>query len=260
MGESTVIGIDETQSMKIRFFLLMLAIVVLSDITMAFGGVGLTASSIRLFGTIECDVGQNEEAKEPKNIEEKLIETLWRQEIEAKTPNYRMTREIFEICTNKEYTVEEKADLIYRARKLRQEFIIYQRNKKQVGEDRYNRIPRATQRSNTRGEKFLSRYLEFSKSEQGIMIVENLKNTKVGMMGLVEYLVKQYEIKQVTDRELNETMPKLSELSWEEQMKWLCRMQESKALHRGKASNKKRIQKVNEQGKPPIKPWRANGK
>ena len=221
--------------------------------------------------SITIPAGSLESSREYNEIIDKnvtaaeLVETLWKDEVESPLPNYRMTRNAFGIETNGNYSIEEKAEYVYRARELRRGYRLVLRYK----EIRSKPAMDAGDRTKSRKVHALSiRHQKFLESDKGKKMVDYLKGTQVGVDGLIDYLIKQenFASERATTRETRKLGSKtiaIGDLSREEQVNWLYRRIELLRLKSKKEKSRKvqvRLPKENVQRKPPVKPFRVRQK
>lgn len=215
-----------------------LAIVLLAALT----GVSCT--------TVSVDKAQS--AADEKTIaEEALIDSLWKWELECPFPHYAMSRQAIGIDADKNYTFAEKTELIYRAHEIRRGYALV---KKAYSDKRLKNgrpmlmIPFGT-----------DDFLDSPKCKQ---MVDYLSRSKVGVRGLVDYLVEQ-EKQRANKDNAPIVWSALDEMAIDEKVAWLYNEQQAKIIQYESRKNRQKTRgtraKVfgNVQGQPPVKPFRV---
>ena len=223
----------------------------------------IVAGALLLCGAL----GQTETPVEGKATFEDLIGLLWNLELECPFPNFRMSREAFGISADKTYTFDEKVGLIYRARELRrgQRLCIKEEGLRHQARMNDSFIPLEQRKKMALGFTTAPYTQHFLDTEKGKRMVDYLNSKKVGVDDLLKAVMSHEAA--VADRWHKSDLKRagidkpLEEMDRDEQIDSLYRVYlEKEKTRMEKRDAKAAPQTENVNGKPPVKPWRANPK
>ncbi len=192
-----------------------------------------------------------------------LVDALFASEVECPFPQYKMTREAFGIDSSTKYTLKEKATLIYRARELRRgmSLAVEVENKEWArAKAKSATISVAEREAHARETTNMKR--DFLSSDKGRKMVAFLKTKTVSPEDLVDYLsVVGVGSSAVSARGwAKEAGKDFAKLPMSERVNILYRKVKGAELDKAerRASRKSYLIPKNEDGKPPVVPYRVN--
>ena len=186
-----------------------------------------------------------------------LVDALFAAEVECPFPQYKMTREAFGIDGSTKYSLKEKATLIYRARELRRGMSLA------IEVER-----KAMERANAKSghirvaNELKDKKSNFLSSDKGRKMASFLKTKAVSPEDLVDYLsVVGVGSSAVSARGwAKEAGKDFAKLPMSERVNILYRKVKGAELDQAKrrSARKSYQNPKNEDGKPPVVPYRVN--
>ena len=186
-----------------------------------------------------------------------LVDALFASEVECPFPQYKMTREAFGIDSSTKYSLKEKATLIYRARELRRGMSLAIEVERKAM-DRAN----AKRGHVSVANELAAKKRDFLSSDKGRKMVAFLKTKTVAPEDLVDYLsVVGVGSSAVSARGwAKEAGNDFAKLPMSERVNLLYRKVKGAELDKAERRSSRKTYKnpKNEDGKPPIVPYRVN--
>ena len=189
--------------------------------------------------------------EEQKATVESLVEIYWANELKCPLPQFGMTREAFGIAPSKEYSLDEKATLMYRAMELRRgRSLSIQEDIANFKGTRDEKVRRSAQVKKE----------AFHKTDKGKKMVEFLNTRTVTPEELVEYL---FEKRKKSGLKSKARTGEYVAESLDEKVSLLCtKTAEEKKARKAEAALRRQelLLRKNENGKPPVKTFKVNHK
>ena len=186
-----------------------------------------------------------------------LVDALWISEVECPFPQYKMTREAFGIDSSTKYSIKEKATLIYRARELRRGMslaIEVERKDMDWANAKRGHVSVANE--------LAAKKRDFLSSDKGRKMVSFLKTKTISPEDLVDYLsVVGVGSSAVSARGwAKEAGNDFAKLPMSERVNLLYRKVKGAELDKAERRSSRKTYKnpKNEDGKPPVVPYRVN--